>query len=200
MRSIFRSHARTVITMCKILMFSVSARIRLLPGAGQRRLDWTQRVRIAGYGLKPDNADAIVQGCRRLPRLRDRDRQRSQRAAMTAFWIRQSKLEAIRRVAERAHAAGQKAFVYTAALECITGKRRQEAAHVLQGPSGLGAAQDHRASRPCSPAARRSGSLKGDEDVWISPYAPEWRRSTCRGSARSRPPASTASTWTSLIG
>jgi Glycosyl hydrolase-like 10 len=136
--------------------------------------DWTQRVRIAGYGLKPDNAATIVQdavGSHVFGIETDNDLN----GRYDSFVDPTVKLEAIRRVAERAHAAGQKAFIYTAALECIT-DHADEKQHTFF--------KDHPdwVQRKISgePAVFTGGAAfwisKGDEDVWISPYAPEWRR------------------------
>jgi hypothetical protein len=136
--------------------------------------DWTHRVRIAGYGLQPGNAAAIVDdavGSNVFGIETDNDLN----GRYDSFVDPTTKLEAIRRVAERAHAAGQKAFIYTAALECITGRADQKQHTFFK---------DHpdwvQRKITGEPAVFTGGAAfwidKGDEDVWISPYAPEWRR------------------------
>ena len=85
------------------------------------------------------------------------------------------KLEAIRAVAEEAHKAGNKSFVYIAGTECIT-------AHADKSQHTL--AKDHpdwlQRKITGEPAVFTSGAAfwisPGDEDVWVSPYAAEWRK------------------------
>ncbi|MGA8866282.1 MAG: hypothetical protein WB510_04900, partial [Candidatus Sulfotelmatobacter sp.] len=85
------------------------------------------------------------------------------------------KLKAIHAVAEQAHAVGNKAFVYIAGTECIT-------ANADKTPHTL--AKDHpdwlQRKLTGEPAIFGGGTAfwikKGDEDVWVSPYAPAWRK------------------------
>ena len=85
------------------------------------------------------------------------------------------KLKAIRRAAAAAHRAGNFAVVYIAGTECITA-HGDKAAHTL--------AKDHpdwiQRKITGEPAIFGGGSAfwiaKDDEDVWISPYAAEWRK------------------------
>ena len=78
-------------------------------------------------------------------------------------------------MAVKAHAAGNYAFVYIAGLECITD-------HAGDKPHTL--AKDHpdwlQRKITGEPAVFRGDAAfwiaPGDEDVWISPYATEWRK------------------------
>ena len=85
------------------------------------------------------------------------------------------KLKAIRAIAQEAHRAGNRAFVYIAGTECIT-------ANADQTPHTLGKDHPDWLQRKISgePAVFGGGTAfwiaKGDEDVWISPYAAEWRK------------------------
>jgi hypothetical protein len=139
--------------------------------AGQ---DWTHYVRIGAYGLRSDNAAQIV-----------RDAQESGVFGIEvdndipgrydSFVNPEEKLKAIRDLAEKAHAAGSRAFVYIAGTECITANG-DKTAHTLakEHPDWL--------QRKISgePAIFGGGSAfwiaKGDEDVWVSFYAPAWRK------------------------
>ncbi len=84
------------------------------------------------------------------------------------------KLEAIRRVAEAAHKAGNKAFVYIAGTECISLN--------ADGPHTL--AKDHPdwlqrkiTGQPAIFGAKSAFWIRpGEEDVWVSPYAEPWRK------------------------
>ena len=139
--------------------------------AGQ---DWTHYVRIGAYGLKSDNALEIVR--------------RAQESGVfgievdndipgryESFVHPEEKLAAIRAVAQEAHRVGNYAFVYIAGTECIT-------AHGDQTPHTL--AKDHpewlQRKITGEPAIFGGGTAfwirKGDEDVWVSPYAAEWRK------------------------
>ena len=92
-----------------------------------------------------------------------------------SFLDPKAKLEAIRAVAEKAHAVGNYAFVYIAGTECITA-HGDKVAHTL--------AKDHpdwlQRKITGEPAIFGGGTAfwiaPGDEDVWVSPYAPEWRK------------------------
>jgi alpha-galactosidase len=135
--------------------------------------DWTHRVRIAAWGLHRDNADLIVReaGESRVFGIEvDNDVPGRYESLLDPA----EKLAAIRELAQKAHAAGNRAFVYIAGTECIT-KDADKAAHSL--------ARDHpdwlQRKRGGEPAVFGSGSafwiVPGDEDVWVSPYAKAWR-------------------------
>ena len=135
---------------------------------------WTHYVRIAAYGLKSDNANQIVQNAQRDGVFGievDNDIE----GRYESFLHPEAKLEAIREVAEKAHAAGNYAFVYVAGTECIT-------ANAADTPHSM--AKDHpdwlQRKITGEPAIFGGGTAfwikKGDEDVWVSPYPPEWRK------------------------
>jgi hypothetical protein len=150
--------------------------IFLVPGlaAGAPEQDWTHFVRIGAYGLKSDNAAAIVESAQRdgvfgievdndIP------------GRYESFLDPQAKLNAIHALAAKAHAVGNRAFVYIAGTECITANA-DSTAHTL--------ANDHpdwlQRKITGEPAVFGGGTAfwiaKGDEDVWVSPYAPQWRK------------------------
>jgi hypothetical protein len=85
------------------------------------------------------------------------------------------KLQAIRAVAEAAHKAHNRAFVYIAGTECITANADKSPHSVLKDhPDWL------QRKVTGEPAVFTSGAAfwisPGDEDVWISPYAKAWRK------------------------
>ena len=136
--------------------------------------NWTHTVRIAAYGLDRNKTDQIV----------------SQAQADHVFGIEvdndipgryesyldpTAKLKAIRAVAEEAHKANNKAFVYIAGTECITANAEKSPHSVFKDhPDWL------QRKITGEPALFTSGAAfwirAGDEDVWISPYAKEWRK------------------------
>jgi hypothetical protein len=136
--------------------------------------DWAHHVRIGAYGLQSHNAREIV-----------RDAQASGVFGIEvdndipgryeSFLHPEAKLKAIRAVAREAHRVGNYTFVYIAGTECITA-HADRTTHTL--------AKDHPAwlqrKRGGEPAIFGGGTAfwiaPGDEDVWISPYATEWRK------------------------
>ena len=92
-----------------------------------------------------------------------------------SFVSPEQKLKAIRTLAEKAHAAGNRAFVYIAGTECIT-------ANADTTPHTLAKEHPDWLQRKITgePAVFGGGTAfwiaKGDEDVWITPYAPAWRK------------------------
>jgi len=136
--------------------------------------DWTHYVRIGAYGLRNDNADQIVRSAQEdgvfgievdndIP------------GRYESFVNPEQKLKAIRAVAEKAHAAGNRAFVYIAGTECI-------AANADTTPHTLAKEHPDWLQRKITgePAIFGGGTAfwiaKGDEDVWVTPYAPAWRK------------------------
>jgi hypothetical protein len=136
--------------------------------------DWTHYVRIGAYGLKGGDAGTIVANAERDGVFGievDNDIE----GRYESFLDPTEKLKAIKAVAEKAHAAKNYAFVYIAGTECITANG-DKTPHTL--------AKDHpdwlQRKITGEPAIFGGGSAfwirKGDEDVWVSPYAPEWRK------------------------
>jgi hypothetical protein len=145
-----------------------------LAGANAQERDWTNFVRIGAYGLHRDNAAAIV-----------RDAEKSHVFGIEvdndipgryeSFLDPREKLEAIQAVAEAAHKANNRAFVYIAGTECITANAEKSPHSVMKDhPDWL------QRNIKGEPALFASGAAfwirPGDEDVWISPYAKEWRK------------------------
>src|SRR5579884_560431 len=135
---------------------------------------WTHYARIGAYGLRSDNAEQIVRNAQRDGVFGievDNDIE----GRYESFLNPEEKLKAIHAVAERAHAANNYAFVYVAGTECIT-------ANAANTPHSM--AKDHpdwlQRKITGEPAIFGGGTAfwirKGDEDVWVSPYAPAWRK------------------------
>lgn len=142
--------------------------------ADTRKQNWTHFVRIGAWGLKSNNAEQIV-----------REAQESHVFGIEvdndipgryeSFLDPAEKLKAIRSVTEKAHQAGNHAFVYIAGTECIT-------ANADKTPHTMAKDRPDWLQRKITgePAIFGGGTAfwirKGDEDVWISPYAAEWRK------------------------
>jgi hypothetical protein len=136
--------------------------------------EWTHVVRIAGHGLGPNNADQIVRSASETDVFGievDNDIP----GRYESFLDPTEKLRAIRSLAEKAHAAGNYAFVYIAGTECITAHASQTAHTMFKDhPDWL------QRNIKGEPAVFGGGTEfwihEGDEDVWISPFAKEWRK------------------------
>lgn len=136
--------------------------------------NWTHFVRIGGHSLQLGRAGAIVRsavGTNVYGIEVDNDITGRYESLLDPA----AKLRAIRELADAAHAAGQKAFVYIAGTECIT-------ANADKAPRSMFKDHPDWVQRKITgePAVFTGGAAfwirKGDEDVWISPYASEWRK------------------------
>ena len=147
-----------------------------LPGAspGPPGQNWTHYVRIGAYGLEGGKADEIV-GNAQQSGVYGIEVDNDIEGRYESFLDPEAKLRAIRALAEKAHAAGNPAFVYIAGTECIT-------ANADKSPHTM--AKDHpdwlQRKITGEPAMFGSNAAfwiaKGDEDVWITPFATEWRK------------------------
>jgi hypothetical protein len=146
----------------------------LLAASASQEQNWTNYVRIGGYGLRGGDAQRIVRSAQDSGVFGievDNDIP----GRYESFLNPAEKLKAIHDVAEEAHRAGNYAFVYIAGTECIT-------AHADQTPHTL--AKDHpdwlQRNLAGKPAIFGGGAAfwiaPGDEDVWVTPYAGEWRK------------------------
>jgi hypothetical protein len=145
-------------------------------GPSARPLPWTHYVRIGGGSLRLDRIDQAVEQATQTHVFgihTDNDiegRYESFRDPHPA-----EKLAALKAVADKAHAVGNYAWVYVAGFECITANAANTQ-HTLY--------KDHpdwvQRKITGEPALFGGGTAfwirGGDEDVWVSPYVPEWRK------------------------
>jgi hypothetical protein len=152
----------------------VSAICLALPLQGDElKQNWTHFVRIGAYGLTSKNADAIVADAR-ATHVFGIEVDNDIPGRYESFLDPTEKLAAIRTVAQKAHEAGNKAFVYIAGTECITANADKAAHSVFKDhPDWL------QRKITGEPAVFTGGAAfwirEGDEDVWVSPYAMPWR-------------------------
>jgi len=156
-----------------IILLLLEASLQATPDAAEQ--NWTNYVRIGAYGLRSDNAERIVRSAQEDGVFGievDNDIE----GRYESFVNPTEKLKAIRDVAEKAHAAGNRAFVYIAGTECITAN----AAHT---PHTLFKEHPDWLQRKITgePSIFGGGTAfwiaKGDEDVCARPYAEHWRKS-----------------------
>jgi hypothetical protein len=156
------------------LVFFLAAFLVAMASPTSVEQNWTNYVRIGAYGLARNSAEKIVADAQETGVFGievDNDIP----GRYESFLDPKAKLQAIHAVAEKAHSAGNYAFVYIAGTECITA-HGDKAAHTL--------AKDHpdwlQRKITGEPAIFGGGTAfwiaPGDEDVWVSPYAPEWRK------------------------
>src|SRR5437016_5671238 len=136
--------------------------------------DWTHYVRIGAYGLSATNADEIIQDAR-ASHVFGIEVDNDVTGRYDSFLDPAEKLQAIHTLVEKAHAVGNKAFVYIAGTECITANAEKSPHSVLKDhPDWL---QRKLTGEPAVFASEAAFWIKpGDEDVWISPYAAPWRK------------------------
>ena len=159
---------------CAIVFLLLLYVLTATSGSDSAGQNWTNYVRIGAYGLKSDNADKIVADAM-ASQVFGIEVDNDIPGRYESFVNPEEKLKAIRAVAEKAHAVGNKAFVYIAGTECITANG-DKTPHTM--------AKDHpdwlQRKITGEPAIFGGGTAfwirKGDEDVWVSPYAPEWRK------------------------
>jgi hypothetical protein len=135
---------------------------------------WTNDVRIGAYGLNRSGAAQIVSKATESG-VYGIEVDNDIPGRYESFVDPTAKLQAIQQVAKLAHENGNHAFVYIAGFECIT-------ANAANSPHTM--AKDHpnwlQRKRTGEPAMFAQSAAfwirKGDEDVWVTPYAPEWRK------------------------
>ena len=141
--------------------------------ADQSARAWMRRVRIAAYPLTPDNARQIVQQAQ-ASGVYGIEVDNDIEGRYESFLDPAVKLQAIHRVAEAAHKAGNKAFVYIAGTECIS--LNADGPHTLakEHPGWL---QRKITGEPAIFGSKSAFWIRpGEEDVWVSPYAQPWRK------------------------
>jgi hypothetical protein len=157
--------------LCLIALL-VSATGLALPG-DEPQPNWTHFVRIGAYGLTPKNAHTIVADAQ-ATHVFGIEVDNDIPGRYESFLDPAEKLAAIRSVAQKAHEAGNRAFVYIAGTECITANANKAAHSVVKDhPDWL------QRKITGEPAVFTGGAAfwirEGDEDVWLSPYAMPWR-------------------------
>jgi hypothetical protein len=164
---------KLLINFCLIFFLFACLQTSELQGIEKVPQNWTHYVRIAGHGLNINNIDRIIDGVKET-HVFGIEVDNSLTGYYESFLDPSEKLAAIEAMAKRAHEIGNHAFIYTEGLETITSDANQkEHTFYKDHPDWVQRDIDDR------PAVFGGGAAfwisEGDEDVWISPYAPEWR-------------------------
>jgi len=135
---------------------------------------WTHFVRTGGHGLSLEHVDKIIESATST-HLFGIEVDNDIPGRYESFLNPEEKLQAIKAVADKAHAVGNYAYVYIAGLECITANAdKSEHSFFKDHPDWV---QRDITGRPAIFGGGDAFWIdKGDEDVWISPFAPEWRK------------------------
>ena len=136
--------------------------------------DWTHYVRTSGHGCEINQLHSIMNDARQTY-LFGIEVDNDITGRYNSLLVPDLKLKAIKAMADSAHAARNFAFVYTAGLECITDSVVPQSRTFLR---------DHpdwaQRNKKGYPALFGFGDAfwisENSEDVWIAPYAPEWRK------------------------
>jgi hypothetical protein len=135
--------------------------------------NWTHYVRIGGHGLSLERVDSIIKDAQQS-NMFGIETDNDIPGRYESFLDPTQKLQAIKAIAEKAHAINNYAFVYIAGLECITANADQsEHSFFKDHPDWV------QRKITGEPAIFGGGTAfwitEGDEDVWISPFPQEWR-------------------------
>ena len=170
-----RTHARhlwsAMVFFSVLALFPLNGVLAKDPSQNPRA--WMRYARIGAYGLRANNAAQIVQKANESG-VYGIEVDNDITGRYESFVDPTAKLQAIRQVARLAHHHGNHAFVYISGFECITGNADST-------PHSM--AKDHadwlQRKRDGAPAIFHAGVAfwvkKGDEDAWVTPYAPQWR-------------------------
>ncbi len=159
-------------------LFCLNIMILLLTGClaanAYAQQDWTHKVRICGNPLIYSGVDEIIEKAQDSY-VYGIEVDNDVTGRYESFLEPAEKLEAIRKVAEEAHKINNHTFVYIAGLECITSDAdNKEHTFFKDHPDWV---QRDINGRPAVFGADDAfWIVEGDEDVWISPYAAEWRK------------------------
>lgn len=136
--------------------------------------NWTHKVRIAGNPLSGKGVDSIINSAVQS-NVFGIEVDNDITGRYESFLDPTEKLEEIRRVTEAAHKVNNKTFVYIAGLECITSEAdSKEHTFFKDHPDWV---QRDINGKPAIFGGKDAFWIaEGDEDVWISPYAKEWRK------------------------
>ncbi len=154
-----------------ILLILLTFAVKALPA---KDWPWQYFVRTSGHPLTEQNIEAIIADARSTY-LFGIEVDNDITGRYDSFLNPEQKLKTLKRFVERVHAINNRAFVYIAGLECITSNADQKA-HTLFKDHPDWVQRDIK-GRPAVFGAKDAFWIhEGDEDVWISPYAPEWRK------------------------
>ena len=135
--------------------------------------NWTHYTRMAGHGVNKDNIENIINSAKET-NVFGIEIDNSLTGYYSSFLNPDEKLEAIQLAAEAAHQVDNYSFVYTEGLETITTEAdSKEHTFFKDHPDWV---QRNINGDPAVFGSEHAFWIsEGDEDVWISPFAEEWK-------------------------
>ncbi len=159
-----------IITVCLFLCLIFGCTVNSKKDGQQ---NWAHFIRTAGHGASMDHIDEVFEQVKET-HVFGIEIDNSLTGYYESFLQPEEKLKTIKAYVDRAHEMGNKIYVYTEGLETITTQADQKEHTffkdhpdwVQRDIDGNPAVFGHDAAFWIS---------EGDEDVWITPYAQEWR-------------------------
>lgn len=158
-----KKNSITILILFTLMFFNLSA-----------QQNWTHKVRIAGNPLSKDVIETIIKNAKNSF-VYGIEVDNDITGRYESFLDPTEKLLEIKKVTEEAHKINNKTFVYIAGLECITSDSDNKTNTFFKDhPDWV---QRDINGRPAIFGSNDAFWIsEGDEDVWISPYAMEWRK------------------------
>ena len=135
--------------------------------------NWTHYVRTAGHGLNKSNIERTINDAIET-NLFGIEVDNDIPGRYGSFLDPTEKLEALELMAKSAHAIDNHAFVYVTGTEVITGNSDQKE-HTLFKDHPDWVQRDINNRPALFGGGEKFWINSGDEDVWVTPYAEEWR-------------------------
>jgi hypothetical protein len=165
------SGARLLALLSLAVLPAIQLHAQQTQDSGDR--EWLKKVRIAAYSLTAENAEQSVQQAQ-ASGVYGIEVDNDIPGRYESLWKPEVKLEAIRRAAAAAHKVNNKAFVYIAGFECISANADSPHTLAKEHPEWL---QRKVTGEPAVFDTKAAFWIrKGEEDVWVSPYAADWRK------------------------
>ncbi len=136
--------------------------------------NWTHRVRIAGNPLSNEEIESIIKKAAESY-VSGIEVDNDITGRYESFLDPTEKLKAVKKITEEAHKINNRTFVYIAGLECITSDAENKE-HTLFKDHPDWVQRDIDGHPALFGGDDAFWIAEGDEDVWISPYAKEWRK------------------------
>ncbi len=138
------------------------------------RQDWTHYARLSGHTLGSENIESTIEKAHKQGTFGiEFDNDITGR--YDSFLNPEQKLANIKKAAQAAHKIGNYAFIYIAGFECIT-EHADKPGHSMFKDHPDWVQRDINGKPAVFSAGASFWVSKGEEDVWISPYAKEWRQ------------------------
>jgi hypothetical protein len=164
--------------MLKLKFFTIITTLGLINGCNllsqqNQQQNWSHFIRTAGHGASLDRINEVFEQVRET-HVFGIEIDNSLTGYYESFLHPEEKLKTIKTYVDRAHETGNKIFVYTEGLEIIT-SNADEKEHTFFKDHPDWVQRDIQGNPAVFGHEAAFWIAEGDEDVWITPYAQEWR-------------------------